>query len=129
MPGIELGLEAVTVHVRDVERARTFYGGVLGLKELRYVPAGSLTYALPGVPTVLVLHIMAPQEQGRAPGTVTGLIFAVPDVEAACRAIRSAGGTIADEPAKVTNPSGTFVRATIADPDGSEFLLRQRLSE
>lgn len=27
------GLEAVTVHVRDIHKARKFYGDVLGLKE------------------------------------------------------------------------------------------------
>ncbi len=129
MPKPELALEAVTLHVRDVEAARKFYGGVLGLEELRYLPPGGVTYALPGVPIVLSMHVMQPQEAGRPPGTVTGLVFAVPDVEAVCRTLRAAGGTITDEPAKVTNPSGSFLRATFADPDWNEFLLRQRLSE
>jgi predicted enzyme related to lactoylglutathione lyase len=121
------GLEAVTIHVRDVEKARMFYRDVLGLQEVRYVPGRGGTYAIPGIPTVLNMHIKQPQEQGREPGTVTGLVFSAVDVTAACDAVRAAGGSITDEPEKITNPTGTFMRATIADPDGNEFLLRMRL--
>jgi predicted enzyme related to lactoylglutathione lyase len=123
-----LGLEAVTIHVRDVEKARTFYRDVLGLQEVRYVPQRGAIFAIPGIPTVLNMHIKQPSEQGREPGTVTGLVFSVLDVTAACEGIRRAGGSITDEPEKAASPAGTYLRATIADPDGNEFLLRMRLS-
>ena len=121
------GLEAVTIHVRDVEKARTFYRDVLGLQEVQHVPQRGAVFAIPGIPTVLNMHLKQPQEQGREPGTVTGLVFSAPDVTAACDAIRAAGGRITDEPEKTTNPTGAYMRATIADPDGNEFLLRMRL--
>ncbi len=127
MTPIELKLDAVSVHIRDVERARHFYGQILGLRELQRLPAG-LVYALPGSATVLSAHIMQPNEVGRPPGTVTGVVFGVADARAALEAIRAAGGTITDEAVDVTNPSGSYVRGTIADPDGNEFLVRQRVS-
>jgi predicted enzyme related to lactoylglutathione lyase len=127
MEGILQGLEAVTIHVRDLENARTFYGGVLRLKELQYVAGGTITYAIPGSSTVLLMHIKRPQEQGREPGTVSGLVFSVADVTAVCEAIRASGGSITDEPEKITNTSGTHMRAAFADPDGNEFMIRVRL--
>jgi predicted enzyme related to lactoylglutathione lyase len=123
-----LGLEAVTIHVRDVEKARTFYRDVLGLQEVRYVPQRAAIFAIPGIPTVLNMHIKQPPEQGREPGTVTGLVFSVQDVTAACEGIRRAGGSVTDEPEKAASSAGTYLRATIADPDGNEFLLRMRVS-
>jgi catechol 2,3-dioxygenase-like lactoylglutathione lyase family enzyme len=121
------GLDAVTIHVRDVEKARTFYRDVLGLQEVQHVPQRGAVFAIPGIPTVLNMHIKQPQEQGREPGTVTGLVFSVLDITAACEGIRGAGGRITDEPEKATNPTGSYMRATIADPDGNEFLIRMRL--
>ncbi len=127
MPSTIQGLEAVTIHVRDVEKARTFYRDVLGLQEVRHVPQRGAAYAIPGIPTELNVHIKQPQERGREPGTVTGLLFSVLDVTAACEGIRRVGGRITDEPEKITNPTGTYMRATVADADGNEFLLRMRL--
>jgi predicted enzyme related to lactoylglutathione lyase len=128
MESIVQGLEAVTIHVRDVEKARVFYGDALGLKEVQYVPRGAITYTIPGVSTVLTMHIKQPPEQGREPGTVSGLVFSVADVTAACEAVRASGGSVTDEPEKFTNRAGkTYLMATIADPDGNEFIIRLRL--
>jgi catechol 2,3-dioxygenase-like lactoylglutathione lyase family enzyme len=129
MEGTLRGLEAVTIHVRDVEKARAFYGNLLGLREVQYVPGGAVTYSIPGTSTVLLMHIKRPEEQGREPGTVSGLVFEVADVAGACDTIRAAGGSVTDEPEKYTSRAGTYVKATIADPDGNEFMIRLRLSD
>lgn len=119
-------LEAVTIHVTDIQRARKFYSEVLGLKEISYIEKASrAAFALPGTTVQLTMHIQAPGEGGREPGTVTGLVFYHPDPEAACAEIRRRGGTITDEPHAFENPFAKGVRATIADPDGNEFLLRR----
>ena len=119
------GLEAVTVHVTDIQRARKFYSEVLGLKEVSYqANASRAAFELPGTSTQLTMHIQAEGEGGRAPGTVSGLIFAHRDPVAACAEIRKRGGTIVDEPHEFTNPFSTGVRGTIADPDGNQFLIR-----
>jgi predicted enzyme related to lactoylglutathione lyase len=119
------GMEAVTVHIRDIERARKFYTEVLRLKETAYFPeSSSAAYAIPGTTTLLTMHIMGPQEGGREPGTVSGIIFSHPDPKAACEEIRKRGGTIISEPQSFPNPRGTVTRVVFADPDGNEFVLR-----
>jgi len=120
-------LHAVTVHITDAARSRTFYRDVLGLKELLYdEKASRLVFALPDSSTLLTMHVQSPGEGGREPGTVTGLVFHHPDPVAACREIARRGGTITAEPRTVETSIGSFVRAVIADPDGNEFLISNR---
>ena len=119
------GLEAVTVHVRDVERARAFYSNVLGLKEVgtaRGAPRAA--FAIPGSTTLLTMHVMAENEGGREPGTVSGIVFAHHDPPSACEEIRRRGGTIVSGPEVLTLPVGVVTRCVLADPDGNEFILR-----
>lgn len=120
-------LHAVTIHIRDAEKARTFYRDVLGLKELLFdEKASRLVFALPNTSTLLTMHVQSPGEGGREPGTVSGVVFHHPDPEAACREIARRGGTITVEPRTVETALGSFVRAVIADPDGNEFLISNR---
>jgi catechol 2,3-dioxygenase-like lactoylglutathione lyase family enzyme len=121
------GLHAITVHIREANRARTFYRDVLGLKELVFdEKANRLVFALPGTPTLLSMHVQGPGEGGRDPGTVSGVMFFHPDPVAACREIARRGGVITVEPTVVETAVGSFVRAGFADPDGNEFLLSNR---
>jgi predicted enzyme related to lactoylglutathione lyase len=127
MSNVVAGLHAVTVHIKDVERARTFYRDVLGLKELMFDDrANRIVFALPNTTTLLTMHLMAPGEGGREAGTVSGIVFHHPDPAAACREIERRGGTITAEPTTVEAAVGSFVRAVIADPDGNEFVLSNR---
>jgi len=127
MSDVIAGLHAVTVHIRDPERSRGFYRDVLGLRELIFDDrAGRLVYALPGTSTLLSMHVQGPGEEGREPGTVSGLVFSHPDPAAACREIARRGGAIVVEPKLVETAIGSFLRAVIADPDGNEFLLSNR---
>ena len=119
------GLEAVTVHVTDIQRARKFYAEVLGLKEVSFQEKASrAAFEIPGTRTQLTMHIQAEGEGGRPPGTVSGLVFSHRDPVAACAEIRRRGGTVVDEPHDFANPFATGVRGTFADPDGNEFLIR-----
>jgi predicted enzyme related to lactoylglutathione lyase len=121
--GIE-GLQAVTVHVTDLAKAREFYSKVLGLEEVVTPPnAPRLVYAIPGTPTRLVMHIPKPEEGGRAAGTVSGILFACRDPAAACQAIQRSGGVVTAEPWTIERDGAKIVRAVFADPDGNEFLL------
>lgn len=117
----------MTIHIRDAEKARTFYRDVLGLKELLFdEKASRLVFALPNTSTLLTMHVMAPGEEGREPGTVSGLVFHHPDPGAACREIARRGGSVTAEARTVETSIGSFVRAVIADPDGNEFLISNR---
>lgn len=127
MSDVVANLHAVTVHIRDAERARAFYRDVLGLRELLYDDrARRLVFALPNTTTLLTMHVMAPGEEGREPGTVSGIVFGHPDPAAASREILRRGGTIVSEPNEVESSVGRFVRAVFADPDGNEFVLSSR---
>jgi catechol 2,3-dioxygenase-like lactoylglutathione lyase family enzyme len=121
------GLHSITVHIRDPLAARTFYRDVLGLKELMFDDRASrLVFGLPGSSTLLTMHIQGPGEEGREPGTVTGVVFHHPDPVAACREIVRRGGVVTAEPKVIETSIGSFVRAVIADPDGNEFVLSNR---
>jgi predicted enzyme related to lactoylglutathione lyase len=126
MTAVIESVEAVTVHVTDIQRARRFYSEVLGLKELSFQEKASrAAFALPGTTVQLTMHIQAPGEGGREPGTVSGIVFYHPDPVAACAEIRRRGGTVTTEPHEFANPFAKGVRAVVADPDGNEFLIRR----
>lgn len=121
------GLHAVTLHIRDIHKARAFYRDVLGLKEISFdEKANRAVFRLPGTTTLLSMHIQGPGEEGRDPGTVSGIIFQHPDPRAACAEIQRRGGTITVAPNDVEVGGRKFVRAAIADPDGNEFVLSNR---
>ena len=119
------GLEAVTVHVRDIHKARTFYGRVLGLNELQFdATAGRAVFAIPGTTTTLRMHVYDAGEGGREPGTVSGIVFTHHDPESACAEIARRGGKVTDPPHRINPPGFTVTLSVIADPDGNEFVLR-----
>jgi predicted enzyme related to lactoylglutathione lyase len=127
MSEVITGLHAVTIHIRDVQKARTFYSKVLGLKELAFdEKANRAVFALPGTPTLLTMHIQTAGEEGRDPGTVSGIVFRHPDPAAASEEIKRRGGTVTVEPKLIEFAGVKFVRAVIADPDGNEFVLSNR---
>jgi len=127
MTEVVTGLHAVTLHITDVQKARTFYGDVLGLREIGFnEKMNRLVFALPGTPVILTMHIQAPGEGGREPGTVSGIVFEHPDPYAACVEIKRRGGTVTFEPTDVEVGGVKFVRAVFADPDGNEFMISNR---
>jgi catechol 2,3-dioxygenase-like lactoylglutathione lyase family enzyme len=128
MSEVITGLHAVTVHIRDIQKARAFYRDVLGLKELSFdEKASRAVFALPGTSTILTMHIQGPGEEGRDPGTVSGVVFQHADPAAACEEIKRRGGTVTVEAKLIEFPGVKFVRAVIADPDGNEFVISNRL--
>lgn len=124
MTDVLTGVFAITIHIREIERSRRFYRDVLGLKELAFdEKANRAVFALPGTTTRLTMHVMAPTEEGREPGTVSGVVFSHPYPGVACAEIKNRGGTITLEPTLVERGPVKFYRAAFADPDGNEFLL------
>lgn len=120
------GLEAVTVHVTDIQLARKFYAEVLGLKEVSiHEKASRAAFAIPGTSVLLTMHVQGEGEGGRSPGTVTGIVFSHPDPVAACGEIRRRGGSIVDEPHTFTNAFAKVTLGVFADPDGNEFVIRR----
>lgn len=129
MPATIEGLEAVTVHIRDIHKARKFYGEVLGLHEIQFDGAvGRAVFAIPGTSTTLRMHVYDPEEGGREPGTVSGVVFAHHDPKSACAEVVRRGGVVTDPPHEIHPPGFTATLAVIADPDGNEFVLRSPLT-
>jgi predicted enzyme related to lactoylglutathione lyase len=124
--GVIEGMEAVTVHVREIERARKFYSEVLGLREVSYLPKASrAAFAIPGTSTLLTMHPLGEGEGGREPGTVSGIVFSHHDPVAACAEIRRRGGAIVDEPESFPTALGTVTLGVFADPEGNQFVIRR----
>ena len=127
MTEVVTGLHAVTIHIRDIQVARRFYSEVMGFKEVSFnEKANRAVFALPGTTTLLTMHIQAPGEGGRDPGTVTGVVFYHPEPAAACAEIIRRGGIVTADTVLVETPAAKFYRAVIADPDGNEFIVSNR---
>lgn len=116
-----LELDAITIHVLDVEASRRFYREVLGLREVLF-SQGLAVFVLPGGAR-LAMHVQEPGEPGRPAGTVTGLLLRVKDCAEAVRTLKARGANVYDGPWKA--PWGPTY-ATLADPSGNEFLLIER---
>ena len=113
--------------VDDIEAARGFYGGTLGL-ELAQDQMGNLRLLLPGGGSVLVY----PKGAAHEPASFTVLNFPVPDVEAAVDALAGAGvvleryeGAPMETDAKGIFRGGGPLIAWFKDPAGNVLSVLQ----
>ena len=120
------------LRVRDLDRSIAFYANLLGMKEIRRneVEAGRYTLAFVGYgdessASVLELTYNWDQAEPYEQGTAFGhLAVGLPDVYAACEALRAGGAKITREAGPVKH--GTTVIAFVEDPDGYKVELVQR---
>ncbi len=113
-------IDAIWVHIRNIKKARVFYRDVLGFEELQASDEQEFAvFQVPRGPT-LGIHRQGKDEPGRKAGTVSGVYFKVKDTRKAAAAIKRRGGKITDKPKK---QSWGDVTATVADPDGNEFVI------
>jgi lactoylglutathione lyase len=121
------------IRVGDLERSVAFYTKLLGMKELRRrdVPDGKYTLAFLGYGEgnkdnggeieLTYNYGVENYEHGNAFGH---LAVGVPDVKAACEAVRSGGGKVTREAGPVK--FGTTIIAFVEDPDGYKIELIER---
>jgi lactoylglutathione lyase len=121
------------IRVGNLERSVEFYTKLLGMKELRRrdVPDGKYTLAFLGYGEgnkegqgeieLTYNYGVEKYEQGNAFGH---LAVGVPDVAAACEAVRAGGGKVTREAGPVK--FGTTIIAFVEDPDGYKIELIQR---
>jgi predicted enzyme related to lactoylglutathione lyase len=113
-------LSMVTLHVKDIQRAISFYRDVLGLPEGEHVPAVKWAeFKLGGV--TLGLHEDEHEQGHRAPGGTSGFYLTVPDVDAFVAKAERHGARVADKPQDF--PYGRV--GSLLDPDGNELMFIQ----
>ena len=120
------------IRVKDLDKSVAFYTKLLGMKELRRneVPAGKYTLAFVGYEdessgAVIELTYNWDQETPYEIGSGFGhLAVGVPDVAAACEAVKKGGGKVTREAGPVQH--GTTIIAFVEDPDGYKTELIQR---
>lgn len=120
------------LRVKDLDASVAFYTKLLGMKELRRneVPGGRYTLAFVGYgdessASVIELTHNWDQKEPYEIGSGFGhLAVGMPDVYAACDALKKAGGKVTREAGPVQH--GTTVIAFVEDPDGYKVELVQR---
>jgi len=114
MIGVER-IDFVSVPVRDVERARRFYGSVLGLPhpvDPDEFEAGNVT-----------LGLWRPEAEGvEFEPSTAGIALRVPDVAAARQQLESAGVRFLGD----TVDTGVCHMGFFFDPDGNVLILHRR---
>ena len=121
------------IRVGNIDRSVTFYTELLGMTELRRrdVPDGKYTLVFLGYGQgnaegqgeieLTYNYGVEKYEMGNAFGH---LAVGVPDVAAACEAVRKGGGKVTREAGPVK--FGTTIIAFVEDPDGYKIELIQR---
>jgi lactoylglutathione lyase len=120
------------IRVRDLDKSVAFYSILLGMKELRRreVPGGKYTLCFMGYdsnPDQAEIELTYNWDQAE-PYTIGNgfghLAVGVPDVAAACEAVKKGGGKVTREAGPVQH--GTTIIAFVEDPDGYKTELIQR---
>jgi lactoylglutathione lyase len=119
----------VAYHVSNIDRAKAFYVGVLGLKEQMTIPLGNgmqeVILAFPDAPgagVILMWNTQAGAERVHGDG-YSRFVLQVSDVEAAMK-------LLAEHKTPVVTPitaAGPFKYAMVKDPDGYVIELLQML--
>jgi lactoylglutathione lyase len=119
------------LRVGDLQRSIGFYTGVLGMQVLRTTdrPEQKYTLAFVGygdeskhaVIELTYNYGVDSYDLGNAYGHIA---IEVPDVAAACKAVREKGGTVSRDAGPVKG--GTTIIAFVQDPDGYKIELIQR---
>lgn len=114
---IALGpLAQVARHVSDIEAAKAWYGGVLGLE---------LIYAFPGMAFYRMGDVRLYLQQDAKPGPESPLYFGVADIHAAHAQLTAKGVAFVNAPHMIyRDPQGTETwLAEFRDPDGRPLAL------
>jgi predicted enzyme related to lactoylglutathione lyase len=118
MPSIGVtGIDATYYLTKDHARATAFYRDVLGLPVTMDVPGQFTEFEFPGGDAFGLYH--AGEWSPSA-----GVMFAVPDVEAAVEQLKAQGVTFEQDGEITDIPSCKMAFAE--DPEGNSFILHQR---
>lgn len=114
------GMDLVGVTARDGKATIAFYRDVLGMKPTMEAPSGTAAEFELGDGSTF--GVWQPEGGEFPPGL--GVMFAVPDVDAAVARARERGATLSE----VTD-SPVCRMAMGSDPEGNRFILHQRKTQ
>jgi methylmalonyl-CoA/ethylmalonyl-CoA epimerase len=116
-------LAQVAITVRDVERAKAFYGGVLGLPHLFDAPPG-LAFFQCGDTRLMLSRPEGPETAGRSM-----LYYGVDDIEAAFLAMEGQGAVFEEPPRKIAEVAGKAIHLAVCrDGEGNLLGLMSEVS-
>jgi predicted enzyme related to lactoylglutathione lyase len=111
-------VDFISVPTQDVERAKRFYGDLLGLEHEKDTPAGAEYRA-----GQVTLAIWAPESQGlEFQPNESGFALRVADVAEARKELEAEGVAFDME----TFDTGVCHMALMRDPDGNQVILHRR---
>ena len=115
MPGINPSrIAQIAIVVRDLERAKHFYGELLGLRHLFDAPPG-LSFFQCGEVRLMLTPPEGPETAG-----ISIVYYDVADIEAAHRALADQGVQFESEPHFIAKVGESDIwLATCRDPDGN----------
>lgn len=117
MAGVNPGRVAqVAIPIKDLERAKSFYGDVLGLKHLFDAPPG-LSFFQCGETRLMLSRPEGPESAGSSI-----LYYGVEDVDSACRGMRGKGVVFDEEPRCIAQVEGRDIWLAVCG-DGEGNLL------
>lgn len=108
----------VAIPVTDIQRARSFYEGVLGLSASEEMAGGKWIEYLAGQDTLAIANVgddWRPSDQG------TGAAFEVEDFEEAIKHLKDRGVPFAAEPFETP----CCHMAVVQDPDGNKMMIHK----
>ena len=107
-------LAQVAITIRDLDRAKAFYGGVLGLPHLFDAPPG-LSFFQCGDTRLMLSKPEGPETEGNSI-----LYYGVEDVDAAYAAMVDQGVTFEEAPRKIAEVDGKPIHLAICrDSEGN----------
>jgi catechol 2,3-dioxygenase-like lactoylglutathione lyase family enzyme len=118
MTGILRSVSAVRIFVDDLDRARTFYGGILELRETAAAPGWAL-FDLDGK-NIVVEAMPADDPERDLVGRLLAVSFEVDDIDAVYRSL-TAKGVAFEQPPEKQSWGGTLAFAR--DPAGNILTL------
>jgi methylmalonyl-CoA/ethylmalonyl-CoA epimerase len=119
------GIKQIAVTVADLERAKAFYGGQLGLPQVYEVPGQMVFFDLAGIWLML-----SRPEEGFQPAPGSTLYFAVDDIHEAHRRLRERGVEFIDEPHRIADMgSYELWMSFFRDPDSTVLAIRSEVTK
>jgi len=127
---VDMNLEVVTLPVSDVDRAKSFYESLGWRMDIDLVVSDDVRTVQLTPPHSGCSIQFGKDATAAEPGSCTGLILVVKDIDAAREALIRRGVDVSEvevrRPPGIDSPGRSyFARASFSDPDGNGWVLQE----